>query len=42
MSYSVVHGLIQSKADVKISTASKVCDVLGLELRPGRKRKGGA
>ena len=40
--YSALHGFIKSDRDIAISTAAKLCRVLGLGLRPvaRRKRKG--
>ncbi len=39
--YASVHGLIAGTRDPALSTALKICKVLGLELRPRRgKRKG--
>ena len=37
--YASVHGLIQSERDIALSTASKLCAVLGLELQHVGKRK---
>ena len=37
--YASVHGFITADRDITISTASKLCDVLGLELRPVRRTK---
>jgi len=39
--YSGVHRFIAGKRDVGLETASKLCDVLGLELKPKRDGKGG-
>jgi len=42
--YSAIHGFIGSNRDISISSASKLCESLGLELRPVRKvatKKGG-
>lgn len=40
--YSAVHGFIMGTRDPSLSTAARLCKVLGLELRPARrgKRKG--
>lgn len=38
--YAGVHRFIGGLRDVQLSTASKLCDALGLELRPARRRKG--
>ena len=35
--YSAVHGFVEGSRDVTLATASKLADVLGLELRPERK-----
>ena len=35
--YAAVHGLVNGNSDARLTTASKVCAVLGLELRPKRK-----
>lgn len=37
--YSSVHGLIVSGRDATISTASRLCAVLGLELRSKKRRR---
>ncbi len=37
--YPVVHGFVAGHRDIAISTASKLCTVLGLGLRPSRTRK---
>ena len=36
--YSVVHGFVAGSRDVTLRSASRMCGVLGLELRPKRKR----
>ena len=33
--YSAVHGFVAGQRDVTLATASKLCRVLGLELRAG-------
>jgi len=40
--YAAVHGLLNGTSDARLSTATKLCRVLGLELHPMRrgKRKG--
>lgn len=38
--YATAHGFVKGNADVTLRIASKMCRVLGLELRPARKRKG--
>lgn len=35
--YSAVHGFVEGSRDVTLATASKLADVLGLELHPKRK-----
>ncbi len=35
--YASAHGMVNRNSDPRISTVSKVCDVLGLELRPKRR-----
>lgn len=35
--YSAVHGFVEGSRDVTLATASKLADVLALELRPKRK-----
>lgn len=35
--YASVHGLIQHNRDVTLSTTSRLCGALGLELRPVRR-----
>ena len=37
--YASVHGLIVGGRDPALSTADKICKVLGLELRPVRRGK---
>ncbi len=37
--YASVHGLIAGTRDPALSTADKICKVLGLELRPVRRGK---
>jgi len=37
--YSAVHGFAAGKRDMTLRSASRLCDVLGLELQPKRKRK---
>lgn len=32
--YSIIHRFAAGERDLKLQTASKLCDVLGLELRP--------
>ncbi len=32
--YASVHGMVNRNSDPRISTVSKVCEVLALELRP--------
>ena len=39
VSYGIVHRFIGQERNIKLDTASKLCDVLGLELRPLRRRK---
>lgn len=41
VSYAIVHRFIAGQRDVKLETASKLCAVLGLELRPVRRRRSG-
>ncbi len=41
MSYAIVHRFFGGDRDIKLETASKLCGVLGLELRPTRRRAGG-
>ncbi len=40
--YSAAHGFVNGTRDATCATASKLCEALGLELRPvrGGKRKG--
>jgi len=40
VSYSVIHRFIAGERDLTLRTASKLADVLGLELRQSAKRKG--
>lgn len=49
VSYAIVHRFVAGQRDLKLRTVSKLCDVLGLTLRPagqelkrskGTKRKG--
>lgn len=42
LSYSVVHGLLAGGVDVKLSTGTKVCRVLGLRLVADPTAKKGA
>lgn len=35
--YSVVHRFMEAERDVRLGTASKMADVLGVEIRPLRK-----
>jgi plasmid maintenance system antidote protein VapI len=37
--YSSVHGFITADRDITVSTASKLCQVLGLELRQVRYKR---
>jgi len=37
--YAAVHGFCSGERDVTLSTASRLADVLGLELRPKRKEE---
>jgi predicted transcriptional regulator len=32
--YAAIHGFVHNDRDMMLSTASKLCDLLGLELRP--------
>ena len=36
--YAAVHGLIRGSRDPQLTTASRLCRVLGLELRPVQRR----
>ena len=38
VSYAIVHRFIGGNRDITISTASKLADALGLELRPAKRR----
>ncbi len=38
ISYAIVHRFMGTDRDITIGTASKLCDVLGLKLRPIGKR----
>ena len=42
LSYSMIHGLAEGTRDVRLDSASRIAELLGLELRPTRrgKRKG--
>lgn len=37
--YAAAHGFVNGDRDAVLSTASKLCDALGLELRPVRRGK---
>jgi len=37
VAYSVIHRFMAEERDLKLTTASKLADVLGLELRPARR-----
>ena len=39
VSYSVVHRFVAGDRDIKMETASRLCDVLGLELQQVRSMK---
>ena len=36
--YAVAHGFVTGNSDPRLSTVAKVCEALGLELRPARRR----
>lgn len=40
VSYAIVHRFIGGTRDVTLTTASKSCEVLGLDLQPVRRRTG--
>ncbi|MCH8829371.1 MAG: helix-turn-helix transcriptional regulator [Planctomycetes bacterium] len=34
VSYAVVHRFVAAERDITLATATRICDVLGLELKP--------
>ena len=40
--YAAAHGVVRGTRDPMLSTANKLCKVLGLELRPMRRRATGS
>ncbi len=39
--YQSMHGFVRGYSDLKLESAAKLATLLGLELRPARKRRGG-
>lgn len=38
--YSAIHGFLNGTRDMSLGTASKLCKLVGLELRPVRGKRG--
>ena len=39
ISYAAIHGFVGGTRDMRLSTASKVAELLGVELRPMRRKQ---